>query len=298
MNQESETKILGIKFSKIGKNYFFNASHLEDIRVGDFVVVETSRGWQMGEVTKLLNDFDPTMKATLKKVDRRASPLDLLKKQELNFKQEEIVTKCTQKQKQLNQKDFKIITAEYSFDEHSISILYTSGDDDNPRFDALSKYLSVEYPKIKSEFHKIGPRDVAKFYGGMGICGLETRCCERFINEFQSISIKMAKIQDISLTPSDITGMCDRLRCCLNYEYEQYEKIIKNLPKRNQIVKTPKGEGKVVDLIPMQEKVIVEIPDEGEYEFFGKDVQRIERKEQPHHTNINIKQNIEQNKNK
>ena len=89
----------------------------------------------------------------------------------------------------------------------------------------------------------------------------------------------MAKIQDISLTPSDITGMCDRLRCCLNYEYSQYEEIIKTLPKRNQIVLTPKGEGKVVDIIPLQEKVIVDIPDEGEKEFLASEIQRIEHKE-------------------
>ncbi len=279
MEQIQDTQIVSVRFSKIGKDYFFNASHLNNIQKSDFVVVETSRGWQLGEVTDILTEYEPNLKGTLKKIDRKATPADLIKKQELNFKQEEIVNKCVQSQKAKNLHGFKIITAEYGFDEKSVSILYTSGDEENPKFDILNKLIRAEYPNLRAEFHKIGPRDVAKFYGGLGACGLESRCCSKFINEFQSISIKMAKIQDISLTPSDITGMCDRLRCCLNYEYSQYEEIIKTLPKRNQIVLTPKGEGKVVDIIPLQEKVIVDIPDEGEKEFLASEIQRIEHKE-------------------
>jgi cell fate regulator YaaT (PSP1 superfamily) len=300
MNQESPTFVVGVRFSKIGKNYYFNASHLKDIQVGDCIVVETSRGWQLGEVDEILHEIDPSMKQNLKKVDRRATPLDLLKKQELNLKEEEALAKCLQKQRKMNIRGLKIVTSEYGFDEKSISILFSSPEDEEVKgLENLQKALRDEFPKMRIDFHKIGPRDVAKFYGGLGACGLETRCCTKFLNDFQSISIKMAKIQDISLTPSDITGMCDRLRCCLNYEFSQYEEILQSLPKRNQRVMTPNGEGKVVDLIPLQEKVVVEFGEEGEKVYEVKDIKKIEMggvpnqaKPQIHPTHIaNKKQN-------
>jgi cell fate regulator YaaT (PSP1 superfamily) len=103
---------------------------------------------------------------------------------------------------------------------------------------------------------------VAKFIGGMGACGIETRCCSKFLTDFSPISIKMAKEQGISLTPNEITGMCGRLRCCLIYEYEQYVEARKQLPKRNKRVVTPKGEGKVVDVLPLSNKVVVAIESE------------------------------------
>jgi len=103
---------------------------------------------------------------------------------------------------------------------------------------------------------------VAKFLGGMGACGNETRCCSQFLTDFSPISIKMAKEQGISLTPTEITGMCGRLRCCLIYEYEQYVEARKHLPKRNKRVITPKGEGKVIDVLPMSNKVMVLIDNE------------------------------------
>jgi cell fate regulator YaaT (PSP1 superfamily) len=114
---------------------------------------------------------------------------------------------------------------------------------------------------------QIGPRDVAKILGGMGACGLETRCCSKFLTEFSPISIKMAKEQGISLTPSEITGMCGRLRCCLIYEYEQYVAARKELPKRGKRVVTPQGEGKVVDVYPLRNAVVVEIEGTGWREF-------------------------------
>ncbi len=106
---------------------------------------------------------------------------------------------------------------------------------------------------------QIGPRDVAKIIGGMGACGLETRCCSKFLTDFSPISIKMAKAQGISLTPSEITGMCGRLRCCLIYEYEQYVKARKTLPKRKKRVVTPNGEGMVIDVAPLSGMVTVKL---------------------------------------
>ncbi len=279
MNQSDKLIIVGVRFSRIGKNYFFNASHLSDVKEGDFVVVETSRGWQIGEVVEIADKVEQPLKTGLKHVNRRATPLDLIKKQELNIKQEEAIIKCIKKQKQMNLSNVKFITAECSFDERSISFLYATELEQISGWENFQKEVRDIFPKTKVEFHKIGPRDVARYYEGMGACGLETRCCAKFLNEFQSISIKMAKVQEISLTPSDITGMCDRLRCCLNYEFGQYEEAYSRLPKRNQYVVTPKGEGKVVDLLPLQEKVIVDIMEIGEREFDLKVIKVPERKE-------------------
>jgi cell fate regulator YaaT (PSP1 superfamily) len=299
MNQESPTLIVGVRFSKIGKNYYFNASHLNDIQKGECIVVETSRGWQLGEVDEILHEINPSMNQNLKKVNRRATPADLSKKQELNLKEEEALAKCLIKQRKMNIRGLKIVTAEYGFDESSISILFSSPEDEEVKgLENLQKSLREDFPKMRIDFHKIGPRDVAKYYGGLGACGLETRCCTKFLNDFQSISIKMAKIQDISLTPSDITGMCDRLRCCLNYEFSQYEEILKGLPKRNQWVMTPNGEGKVVDLLPLQEKVVVQFEEEGEKVYEAKDIQKIEPGNNPNRDKPKIQPNTPTNKNR
>jgi cell fate regulator YaaT (PSP1 superfamily) len=120
---------------------------------------------------------------------------------------------------------------------------------------------------------QVGPRDVAKILGGMGACGLEERCCSRFLTEFSPISIKMAKAQGISLNPQEITGMCGRLRCCLVYEYEQYVEARKHLPKRNKRVVTPMGEGRVYDVLPLKDAVIVVFEDGKRAEFLKHEVQ-------------------------
>jgi cell fate regulator YaaT (PSP1 superfamily) len=123
--------------------------------------------------------------------------------------------------------------------------------------------MNRKFRKSQVEMRQIGPRDVAKIIGGMGACGLETRCCSKFLTDFSPISIKMAKEQGISLTPSEITGMCGRLRCCLLYEYEQYVKARKTLPKRKKRVVTPNGEGIVIDIAPLSGMVTVKFEGDG-----------------------------------
>jgi cell fate regulator YaaT (PSP1 superfamily) len=129
------------------------------------------------------------------------------------------------------------------------------------------------FQPVQVELRQIGPRDMAKMLGGMGACGMEKRCCSRFLTEFSPISIKMAKEQGISLTPTEITGMCGRLRCCLVYEYEQYVEARKELPKRNKHVVTPLGEGKVIDVNPLMMSIQVEIPEVGIREFANDEVE-------------------------
>src|SRR5258708_3370182 len=144
--------------------------------------------------------------------------------------------------------------AQYSNDGSNLNILF-SANDNKINTNKLRGALSTIY-KAKIELRQVGPRDEAKLIGGFGACGI-TRCCSTFLTDFSPISIKMAKAQGISLNPTEITGMCGRLRCCLVYEYEQYVQARKDLPKRNKREGTPHGDGKVVDIHPLQDSVTV-----------------------------------------
>jgi cell fate regulator YaaT (PSP1 superfamily) len=190
-------------------------------------------------------------------VERRANPRDLLLQQSWQARQTEAMINCRARASELRLRDVKIVTAEYSYDGSRLSFLFSTESEDKADLKSLKKDMSQLYATTHVEMRQIGPRDVAKFLGGMGACGIETRCCSQFLTDFSPISIKMAKEQGISLTPNEITGMCGRLRCCLIYEYEHYVEARKTLPKRNKRVVTPKGEGKVIDVIPMSDKVVV-----------------------------------------
>ncbi|MCL4561171.1 MAG: stage 0 sporulation family protein [Chloroflexi bacterium] len=262
-----EQTIAGIRFSKVGKIYHFDASKISDLRIGEYVVVETSRGWQLGHVAELIPDPPPPPEGGWKPVDRRANPRDLLMRQMWQNKEAEVLINCSSRAKELGLKGVKFISAEFSFDGSRLTIFYNSETEEKVDLKSLRSDMQRKNSPAQVEVRQIGPRDVAKLLGGMGACGLETRCCSRFLMEFSSISIRMAKEQGISLTPSEITGMCGRLRCCLIYEYEQYVTARQQLPKRNKRVITPQGEGKVVDVIPLRERVIVELPEVGLREF-------------------------------
>ncbi len=259
--------IVGIRFSKIGKNYYFDATKVGDVKIGDHLVVETSRGWQLGELAEIVSDPEILKNASYKAVNRIASPEDLVKHTELTQKADQVMEECKQEIHNEKIDDVKMITAEFSFDEKILSFLFTSENEEAPNLNQVKKFLGKKYPNTRIDFHKIGPRDVAKFYGGMGACGFPTRCCSKFLCQFESISIRMAKTQGISLTPSDITGMCDRLRCCLAYEHCQYVEALKNMPKRNKVVMTPNGVGKIRDVAPLRECVYVQLEEIGMKEF-------------------------------
>lgn len=264
---ENLPKIVGIKFSKIGKNYYFDASKIDSISVGDAIVVETSRGWQIGELAEVVSDPEILKNASYKPIDRLATPEDLQKRDELLEKANKALKTCISEVHQQKLEGIKIISSEFSFDEKIISFLYSSESDDQPNFNQVKKALGKEFSNTRLDFHKVGPRDMAKYFGGMGACGLETRCCTKFLSNFESISIRMAKKQGISLTPSDITGMCDRLRCCLNYEFCTYAEALKNMPRKNKMVQTPRGVGKITDVAPLRNTVYVYIEDVGIKEF-------------------------------
>jgi cell fate regulator YaaT (PSP1 superfamily) len=265
--------IVGIRFSRIGKIYFFDASRVQGVRIGDSVVVETSRGWQIGEVTQFVKEAQKPPEGAWKPIDRRATPRDLLLRQSWQSREVEVIAACRQRAAELRLNGIKIIAAEYSFDGVRLSIMFSSESDDKAELKSLRQDMQKQFLPSQVELRQIGPRDVAKFLGGMGACGLEMRCCSQFLTEFSSISIKMAKEQGISLTPTEITGICGRLRCCLIYEYEHYVAARAELPKRNKRVITPKGEGKVVEVFPLRQAVAVEIPELGVREYSKDEIQ-------------------------
>ena len=251
------SNIIGVRFTKIGKIYHFNSAALPDVKKGEHVIVDTARGKHLGEVIQVLEEAPPQPEGGWKPVERRATPRDLLLQQSWQAKQTEAMINCRARSSELRLKEVKIVTAEYNYDGSRLAFLFSTESEDKVDLKSLKKDMQQIYPNTQIEMRQIGPRDVAKFLGGMGACGIETRCCSQFLTDFSPISIKMAKEQGISLTPNEITGMCGRLRCCLIYEYEQYVEARKSLPKRNKRVVTPKGEGKVIDLIPMSDKVVV-----------------------------------------
>lgn len=265
--QQQQPFIVGIRFSKTGKVYHFDASNIPDLRPGDSVVVETSRGWQLGQVAQLVGVPMAPPEGNWKQVDRRATPRDLMLRLSWQQKESEVIETAKKRAAELSLQAIKIIMAEYSFDGARLAILFNTEAEEKVDLKSLRQDMQKKYSPAQVELRQIGPRDVAKLLGGMGACGLETRCCTKFMSEFNSISIRMAKEQNISLTPSEITGMCGRLRCCLIYEYEQYVAARKNLPKRNKRVITPQGEGKVVEVLTLKEAVLVEIPEIGLREF-------------------------------
>ncbi len=256
--------IIGVRFTKIGKIYHFDSSAVPDLNLGERVIVDTSRGKHLGEVVQKLDDLPPAPEGGWKSVQRRATPRDLLLQQSWQSKQTEAMINCRARAAELELKTIKIAAAEYNYDGSRLSFLFSTETDEKADLKSLKKDMQRLYPESQIEMRQIGPRDVAKLIGGMGACGIETRCCSKFLTDFSPISIKMAKEQGISLTPSEITGMCGRLRCCLIYEYEQYVEARKQLPKRNKRVITPKGEGKVMDVMPLSNKVVVAVEAEGE----------------------------------
>jgi len=259
--------IVGIRFQKVGKLYYFDASAFRELSSGNYVVVDTSRGRQIGQVIKIIENPQPAIEGGWKPVQRPASSQDMVQRQFWQQKELEVIINCRARAAELHIKDVKFVNAEFSFEGNRLAIQYSNDAGEKMEFKNLRRSMQRLYTQAQIEFHLIGPRDIAKLLGGMGACGMENRCCSMFLTEFSPISIKMAKEQGISLTPTEITGMCGRLRCCLIYEYEQYVEARKQLPRRNKRVGTPQGEGRVVDVLPLKDAVMVEMENGMVHEF-------------------------------
>lgn len=259
-------KAVGVRFAPVNKAYFFDANGF-DLDLDDYVIVESIRGRQIGKVVQVMNDYKNEGEP-LKVVLRPATSKDLVARELFNQKKDEAIVFARKRLTELNLKGVKILDAEFSFDGSRLQINYASDNDEKVDLKSLKFDLLRNFPSVNSvDLRQLGPRDVAKSVPGMGACGLSCRCCCRYLTEFSSISIKMAKEQGISLTPAEITGMCGRLRCCLVYENDYYVECRKKLPKKNKRVITPQGEGKVVEVFPLRDAVLVDIPEVGRREY-------------------------------
>ena len=249
-------KIIGVRFKRLGKIYFFDPKWLE-VKKGENVVVETAQGEEIAEVVvpNRMIEEDKIV-APLKKVLRLASPRDLKHAEECRKKEKEAFELCNKKIKE-HKLQMTLTDVEYKFDNSKILFYFTA--DGRVDFRDLVKDLASIY-KTRIELRQIGVRDEVKRIGGNGVCGRELCCCS-FLSDFETVSIKMAKEQNISLNPSKISGNCGRLMCCLKYEQDVYEEKLKKLPNIGAIVKTPDGKGEIDSIETLKEVVRVKFKD-------------------------------------
>ncbi len=272
---QEKTNVVGIRFQKLGKLYHFKLGSHADVEPGDYVLVDTKRGRQLGQIMTFIDVDQAHKQKGLRSIDRKATPRDLVMKQVWESKELDALISCREKAAGLGISDAKFVKAEYSFDGAWLTIHYTT---ENKKLEIkpLQNAMSKAY-RTRVEMRLVGPRDVAKIMGGYGACG-GPRCCSTFLTEFSPVSIRMAKEQGISLSPQEITGMCGRLRCCLVYEYEQYVEAKKTLPKVGKRIGTPHGQGKVKDVRVLRDSVVVEV--DGEYhEVFRHELEPLEELE-------------------
>ncbi|MBM7836559.1 PSP1 domain-containing protein [Clostridium sardiniense] len=247
-------KVIGVRFKKAGKIYYFDPNEL-NINKEDYVIVETARGIEFGQCVigiKEVNEDD--IIAPLKSVLRVADEDDIKRHNDNKAKEADALKICTEKIWNHGLM-MKLIDVEYTFDNNKVIFYFTA--DGRVDFRDLVKDLATIF-KTRIELRQIGVRDEAKMIGGLGPCG-RPMCCSSFLGDFASVSIKMAKEQNLSLNPTKISGICGRLMCCLNYEQSTYEEIRKELPKVGSIVKTSEGTGEVIQNNVVKESVKVKL---------------------------------------
>lgn len=259
-------KVVGVRFKKAGKIYYFDPSDFK-INKGDSLIVETARGIEFGEcVINPKEVSENEIVAPLKSVLRIATEEDIQRHNENKAKEKEAFSICLEKI-ELHGLIMKLIDVEYTFDNNKVIFYFTA--DGRVDFRELVKDLATIF-KTRIELRQIGVRDEAKMIGGLGPCG-RPLCCSSFLGDFTSVSIKMAKEQNLSLNPTKISGICGRLMCCLNYEQETYEDIRKKMPRIGSIIKTERGQGEVVANNTIKEtvKAKIRIQDEEVIEEFN-----------------------------
>ena len=247
-------KVVGVRFKKAGKIYYFDPVDM-NIEKNTYVVVETARGIEFGECVigvKEISEND--IVAPLKSVLRIASEEDINKHFKNKDKEKDAFDICLKKIQE-HKLNMKLIDVEYTFDNNKVIFYFTA--DGRVDFRELVKDLATIF-KTRIELRQIGVRDEAKMLGGLGPCG-RPMCCSTFLGDFASVSIKMAKEQNLSLNPTKISGICGRLMCCLNYEQSTYEDIRKRMPKVGSIVKTSEGTGEVFSNNIVKESVKVKL---------------------------------------
>ena len=273
--------VIGVRFENAGKLYFFDPGQFWPTP-GDYVLVETSRGIEFGEVVTGIKEIDDAMlQSPLKPVVRIASAEDLQHFKDNKAAEKEAYQVC-QKKISEHKLDMKLVSVEYTFDNSKILFYFTA----NGRVDfrSLVKDLASVF-KTRIELRQIGVRDEAKMLGGIGPCGRPI-CCRTFLGDFTPVSIKMAKEQNLSLNPTKISGLCDRLMCCLKYEQDQYEATRKRMPRVGREIITPDGVGTINAINVLEETVRVRIAVGDSFElrqYKIDDCQRPEPQNAPQH---------------
>ena len=286
--------IVGIRFKKLGKIYFFNPKEIK-LQKGDKIIVETSQGEEHAEVL-IPNRYveDEKIVAPLKKVLRIATNKDIKRHEECKKIEKEAFKVCEEKIKE-HKLNMTLTDVECKFDNSKMLFYFTA--DGRVDFRELVRDLAAIY-RTRIELRQIGVRDEVKRIGGNGVCGRELCCCT-FLNDFETVSIKMAKEQNISLNPSKISGNCGRLMCCLKYENEVYEDKLKHLPNVGAIVKTEDGVGEVDNIEILKEQLRIKFKGEEGYtykKYDAKDVKVIKdvAREQVDEEEIQNKKELEE----
>ncbi len=251
------TKVISVKFNEGGKSYYFDPNG-KDFALNDTVIVETAAGLSMGVVSHTIEEVeDDKIVSPLKKAIRVATKEDLKVCEQNKEKEDKAFKICEEKilEKGL---EMKLVNVEYSFDSSKITFFFTA--DGRVDFRELVKDLAATF-HTRIELRQIGVRDEARMLGGIGICG-QPYCCKRFLDDFQPVSIKMAKEQGLSLNPTKISGSCGRLMCCLNYEQNAYEYLGKITPSLGSTVKTRDRIATVIDVNMITGNLIVKPKEE------------------------------------
>lgn len=281
-------EIVGVGFTNGGKSYYFDPLG-ESYDSGELVIVETARGIELGHIfIKNMEVEESELKAPLKPIIRRCTPEDLKNYKENQAKKPEAIRVCKEKIKK-HKLQMKLIDAEYTINGSKLIFYFSS--DGRVDFRELVKDLA-SYFHTRIELRQIGVRDEARIMGGIGICGRQF-CCNQWLHDFEPVSIKMAKQQNISLNPAKISGSCGRLMCCLNYENDTYKELSKGMPNDGDKIMTPDGIAKVENIDIFSGKImarpIVKDKETGEETispemniYFKKEVKKIERKKRKH----------------
>jgi cell fate regulator YaaT (PSP1 superfamily) len=248
-------EVAGIRFKPAGKVYHFDAAGLE-LSIGDKVVVETAWGPGLGSVVIAPHQVPAhELHQPLRAVLRRAQPEDIEQAQRLKDAEQKALDRGQELVARMRL-PMKLLSAESNLEGNHFTLFFSAGE--RVDFRGLVRELS-SFLKAKVELRQVGPRDETKILGGMGRCGLRL-CCASHLTEFSSISIRMAKEQELPLNPQKISGVCGRLLCCLAYEIEQYRTLKQRMPKKGRKVNTPMGLATVAWTIPLKETVVVEVP--------------------------------------
>ena len=251
-------QVIGIKFRNSSKVYYFSPEGIDAPKRGEFLIVETARGQEIGEIAFEIREVtDSEIRGKLKGILRRATAVDLTQMEKHQQRESQALRQC---QEQVREQDLpmKVIRAEYNFDGSHLTFYFTS--DRRVDFRTLVKELAHIF-RTRIELRQVGVRDDVRLLGGYGRCG-RPHCCATWLNEFCPISIRMAKQQDLPLSPMEISGTCGRLLCCLAYEDEFYKEIKAQMPRVGRTIDTPHGKAKVIALNALQETITVELPNE------------------------------------